>query len=347
MPRSPPQDVHTTMTDPHLQLPKPSSLLLKRSAGQQHHKAPTNLTIFTPSYAHNGEATSIRSAPLHPRASKQNGGLLQQRHQQHTQHRVSKVVSSSSSSNNNNNTPTSILKKRAQPPATAAPWQRQAPQTEFPSPPIVPSQQRCPPQYLRTATFPKTPITNPPHLHSLHQQHSQHQQQQHSHYQQQQRPMTAAIMPVPASTTSALSKKQQFLQPFELLYDNIEQTRQIKSTLDDQIRRSSSLIQTLQSSSSMVEALVRKNVREAMQQQLQVYSNRVEWLEKRMLSSSSANRPNRRTSGSQSSSSNGDHDVDSTTSSSSSPPSSQVGRVLSELVDRLDRLETKMDTRSN
>ncbi|KAI8145894.1 hypothetical protein BJV82DRAFT_602655 [Fennellomyces sp. T-0311] len=283
MPRSP-QDANS-MTDPHLQLPKPSSLLLKRSAGQQHHKAPTNLTIFTPSYARGG-GDAIRSAPLHPRGSKQNTGILQQRHQQNPQHRVSKVV-----------------KKRAQPPATAAPWQRQAPQTEFPSPPIVPSQQRCPPQYLRTATFPKTPMTNPPPP-----------------------PQPATAVPAPP-TTAILSKKQQFLQPFEMLYDNIEQTRQLKSSLDDHIRRSSSLIQTLQSSSSMVEALVRRHVREAMHQQLQEYANRVDWLEKRML----PNQPRSRSTSS-------DDDM-------SSPPPSQVGRVLSELVDRLDRLETKMDAR--
>ncbi|KAI9264341.1 hypothetical protein BDA99DRAFT_53983 [Phascolomyces articulosus] len=339
-------NTNATTVDPHLQLPKPSSLLLKRSAGQQHHKAPTNLTIFTPSYANGSDA--IRSAPLHPRASKQNGGLLQQRHPSNTQQRINKPTTATTAMNQKRQ-----RQQHHQPPATAAPWQRQrgAPQTEFPSPPIVPSQQRYPPHYLRTATFPKTPMTNPP-------VQQQQQQQQHRHPpavphtayhhpQQYQAPSTAVMPPLPPTTT--LSKKQQFLQPFEMLYDNIEQTRQLKTTLDDHIRRSSSLIQTLQSSSTMVEALVRRHVRDAMQQQLQGYSHRVEQLEKRML-----NRHHHRASTTSNSSHHGEDDhLDdrnrmTPTSSSTSPsptPSSNMGHVLSELLERLDRLETKMDTR--
>ena len=327
-------DNDNAMADPHLQLPKPSSLLLKRSAGQQHHKAPTNLTIFTPSYANGTDATSIRSAPLRPR-SKQNGNsnntannLLQQRHQSNTQHRIIK--------------PNTVKKHQQRPPATAAPWQRQgAPQTEFPSPPIVPSQQRCPPPYLRTATFPKTPMTTANH---------QPPQQQHHH---QQVPATAAVVMPPRTN---ISKKQQFLQPFEMLYDNIEQSRQLKTTLDDQIRRSSSLIQTLQSSSTMVEALVRRHVRDAMQQQLQGYSHRVEWLEKRMLKSNRRHQQRSRQSSSSINESVGeqDHQDDrnmtvspppSSTTTSSNGNNQQMGHVLSELLDRLDRLETKIDSR--
>ncbi|KAI7857923.1 hypothetical protein BDC45DRAFT_499680 [Circinella umbellata] len=331
------------MTDPHLQLPKPSSLLLKRSAGQQHHKAPTNLTIFTPSYANGTDATSIRSAPLRPR-SKQNGNsnntgshLLQQRHPSNTQHRIVK--------------PNTVKKHQQRPPATAAPWQRQGvPQTEFPSPPIVPSQQRCPPPYLRTATFPKTPMTTVHHPPPPHHHHPQ-------------VPATAAVIMPPRTT---MSKKQQFLQPFEMLYDNIEQSRQLKTTLDDQIRRSSSLMQTLQSSSTMVEALVRRHVRDAMQQQLQEYSHRVEWLEKRMLKSN--RRQQQQQSSRQSSSSVNEtigeqeqHDdrtmtaspplpssssiTTTTTSSGSNGNNQQMGHVLSELLDRLDRLETKIDSK--
>lgn len=55
-------------------------------------------------------------------------------------------------------------------------------------------------------------------------------------------------------------KKQQYLQPFEQLFDSIETTRALKTTLDDQIRKSMSLIQTLQASTSMIEGIVRNQV---------------------------------------------------------------------------------------
>lgn len=267
-----------------LLLPKPSSLLLKRSAHHHHNKAPSNLTILTPAYGA-GDPASIHSAPLHPRGHKQNPvNALQSAKQQ----RVNKVV------------------KRA-PPATAAPWSKHKstsnntlattanttrPQTEFPSPPIVPSQQRYPPATsgLKTATLlPKTPAAT-----------------------------AASVLP-----SQPLSRKQQFLQPFEMLYDNIEQTKSLKATLDDQIRHSSTLIHTLQSSSTMVENLTRKYVRESVHQQLQDYVNRIERLEQRMTT-----RRQRTSSGSPKPSQQGD-----------------LKHLLSDLVNRLDRLESKMDTR--
>ncbi|KAI9473959.1 MAG: hypothetical protein EXX96DRAFT_487193 [Benjaminiella poitrasii] len=63
------------------------------------------------------------------------------------------------------------------------------------------------------------------------------------------------------TVTTTMSQKQKFLQPFEFLYDQIEQTKQLKTTLDDQIRRSSSLIQTLQQP-NYVESVVRRQVRD-------------------------------------------------------------------------------------
>lgn len=268
----------------HLPLPKPSSLLLKRSAHHHHNKAPSNLTILTPAYGA-GDPASIHSAPLHPRGHKQNPvNPLQSAKQQ----RLNKVI------------------KRA-PPATAAPWSKHKtttsntlaaaatarPQTEFPSPPIVPSQQRYAPPTtsgLKTATLvPKTPA-----------------------------------VPAAPMASQPLSRKQQFLQPFEMLYDNIEQTKSLKATLDDQIRHSSTLIHTLQSSSTMVENLTRKYVRESVHQQLQDYVNRIERLEQRMTATRRHYSP------------------------PTTPPSQQQGdlkHLLSDLVNRLDRLESKMDTR--
>jgi hypothetical protein len=78
---------------------------------------------------------------------------------------------------------------------------------------------------------------------------------------------TAAAVPLPPQTPTTHShaalQRQQFMQPFEHLFDTIETTRTLKSTLDDQIRRSSTLIQTLQASTTTIEGLIRNHVKEA------------------------------------------------------------------------------------
>lgn len=79
--------------------------------------------------------------------------------------------------------------------------------------------------------------------------------------------MNAANVPLPPKTPTTNSfaalQRQQYLQPFEHLFETIETTRTLKSTLDDQIRRSSSLMQTLQTSATTIEGLVRNQVKEA------------------------------------------------------------------------------------
>ncbi|KAI9312490.1 hypothetical protein BX666DRAFT_1987888 [Dichotomocladium elegans] len=81
-------------------------------------------------------------------------------------------------------------------------------------------------------------------------------------------------LPPPTPTTSGIGgggsgggssslQRQQFLQPFEQLFETIETTRTLKSTLDEQIRRSSTLMQTLQASSTTIEGLVRNQIKEA------------------------------------------------------------------------------------
>lgn len=77
-------------------------------------------------------------------------------------------------------------------------------------------------------------------------------------------PTTAAAVPLPPQTpTFGSLQKQQFIQPFEHLFETIETTRTLKTTLDDQIRRSSTLMQTLQASSTTIEGLVRNQIKEA------------------------------------------------------------------------------------
>ncbi|KAG1114468.1 hypothetical protein G6F42_014175 [Rhizopus arrhizus] len=74
-------------------------------------------------------------------------------------------------------------------------------------------------------------------------------------------PVTSGRVEPP--TKPSTLQRQQFMQPFEHLFDTIETTRNLKSTLDDQIRRSSTLIQTLQASSTTIEGLVRNQIKEA------------------------------------------------------------------------------------
>lgn len=272
----------------HQHQPKPSSLLLKRLAPKNGQKAPRNLTIFTPSYAGGVDQASslgIHSAPLHPRgSSKHNPHTLQPI--QH-RNRIQKITTAKKSN------------LRA-PPATAAPWPTQ--QSEFPSPPIVPSQQRYPAttQTAKTTAsiVPKTPLPPPP------------------------------------STAQPLSKKQQFLQPFEMLYDTLEQTRALKSTLDDQIRRSSSMMQNLQSSSALVEQLVRQQLQEMVQQhfatKLKECAARINWLEEQQQQQQQEQ-----------------EQASKETPLVQSAPTEErsIKDMLTELVNRLDKLEDKMDCR--
>ncbi|CAO3687210.1 unnamed protein product [Rhizopus stolonifer] len=94
------------------------------------------------------------------------------------------------------------------------------------------------------------------------------------------------VVPSHASSSNHSRQKQLFLQPFEYLYDNLEQTRRLKVTLDDEIRKSSNLVQTLQSSTHLIESLVRKNVHEIMDKRFEGYLNecgdRIASLEKKM-----------------------------------------------------------------
>lgn len=130
--------------------------------------------------------------------------------------------------------PTSNLSKTATASTFLKPWPQTSIQPRFPSPPIVPSQQPSWGQYHRPR---KATTATPP--------------------------------PPPPPQTSVLTQKQKFLQPFEYLYDHIEQTRVLKTSLDDQIRRSSSLMQTLQSSGTMVESIVRRQIRDMLDEKFE------------------------------------------------------------------------------
>jgi hypothetical protein len=185
-------------------------------------------------------------------------------------------------------------------------WPQTSVQSRFPSPPIVPSQQPAWGQHFRRKLTPPTPSTAVP--------------------------ITAKA--ATTATTKVLTQKQKFLQPFEYLYDHIEQTRVLKTSLDDQIRRSSSLMQTLQSSSTMVESIVRRQVRdmvdEKFDQKLRDCTERITRLEYRTTNNNNTNNNN-----------NNAIPI-SPAVSPTSCKDHQPQDVLTQLLNRIDQLESKL-----
>ncbi len=241
-----PKPIHTVSSQK-----APPTLLSKRLGGhqqqlqQQSGKNMRNLTIYTPAY---GEQLSngIKSAPLNS----------------NFRHQI----------NNNNSKiqqPHPLSKTTLLSPATST-----ATSTEFAIPPIVPSQQQPPhtahpssknfpphsPQYPSSAYGHSFPVTSGRVIID--------------------QPKTPTKSSTPSS--SSILQRQQFMQPFEHLFDTIETTRNLKSTLDDQIRRSSTLLQTLQASSTTIEGLVRNQIKEVQKDILQRMEESIDNLFKRI-----------------------------------------------------------------
>lgn len=230
-----PKPIHTVSSQK-----APPTLLSKRLAQQQSNgKNMRNLTIYTPAY---GEqlSTGIKSAPLNSnfRQQQQQGTKAQQPHPLSRPTLLSPASSTTATS------------------------------TEFAIPPIVPSQQQPPhtahpnskhfppphsPQYPSSAFGHSFPVTSG---RVIMDSSSSSNVNNTSNSSSNNPPKT------PTTSHSFLLQKQQFMQPFEHLFDTIETTRTLKSTLDDQIRRSSALLQTLQASSSTIEGLVRNQIKE-------------------------------------------------------------------------------------
>ncbi|KAI9205903.1 uncharacterized protein BJ171DRAFT_500091 [Polychytrium aggregatum] len=71
-------------------------------------------------------------------------------------------------------------------------------------------------------------------------------------------PTTASGEP----SSKSLSNKAAFLSYFDVMYDQMEEASHLTMTLSRQIRKSTALLQTLQSSGQMIEGLVRSHFRE-------------------------------------------------------------------------------------
>ncbi|ORZ22198.1 hypothetical protein BCR42DRAFT_405698 [Absidia repens] len=188
-------------------------------------------------------------------------------------------------------------------------------------------------------------------------------------------PLTAAAAPMPPQTPTTYSfaalQRQQFLQPFEHLFDTIETTRTLKSTLDDQIRRSSTLLQTLQASSTTVEGLIRSYVKEMqrdmtsrMDEVLESMIKRIGQLESKLdmtgeplptasNSSTSLDHHSSQVNGNNNNNSNSTAPSPTASSSLKSPTtivksqndigSSEYQSMLATLRERLDRLESQLE----
>ncbi|CAG8565105.1 hypothetical protein C2G38_2180060 [Gigaspora rosea] len=67
----------------------------------------------------------------------------------------------------------------------------------------------------------------------------------------------------PTSTSNEEKpSKESFIHLFDNFYDTVSDTRSLKTTLEDQIRKTTTLLQTLQASGAMIESLVRGHFRE-------------------------------------------------------------------------------------
>ncbi len=78
-------------------------------------------------------------------------------------------------------------------------------------------------------------------------------------------PIFHAVPPLPSPATATAPSsmgKQPFMDLFSTLYDQIEETNKLNASLKENIRKSSVLLQTLQGSGEMIEALVKRCVNE-------------------------------------------------------------------------------------
>ncbi|KAI8993295.1 hypothetical protein BDB01DRAFT_319239 [Pilobolus umbonatus] len=246
------------------------------------HKNALNLTIFAPSYSNQYEG--IRSAPINSNFNKPIPHPAPSNKSNFASNNLSAAQKGSLAP---------VSATIARPPFAPQPSPRRL---EFAIPPIVPSQQQPPLSaqlpLRENVSFKPYP---PPSSTSSHYSHHPHSKGSYSSSRQepQQLAVNAANVQLPPKTPTTSSfaalQRQQYLQPFEHLFDTIETTRTLKTTLDDQIRRSSTLMQTLQTSATTMEGLIRNQIKEAqwemvsqLEQTVQNLTKRIEVLETKL-----------------------------------------------------------------
>ncbi|KAG0229720.1 hypothetical protein BGX31_006138 [Mortierella sp. GBA43] len=99
-----------------------------------------------------------------------------------------------------------------------------------------------------------------------------------------------AMYPVPPtpfhppnhSSLGGPSSKSAFMDTVSNLFDSVESSRSLKNTLDEQIRKSAQLLQTLQSSGTMIESLVRGQFKELEKGVIDRFESELEYLSERV-----------------------------------------------------------------
>ncbi|KAF9905228.1 hypothetical protein BX616_001065 [Lobosporangium transversale] len=76
--------------------------------------------------------------------------------------------------------------------------------------------------------------------------------------------------------------KPVFMETVSNLFDSMDSTRSLKHTLEEQIRKSAQLLQTLQSSGTMIESLVRGQFKELEKGVIEKFENELEYLSTRV-----------------------------------------------------------------
>jgi polyhydroxyalkanoate synthesis regulator phasin len=76
--------------------------------------------------------------------------------------------------------------------------------------------------------------------------------------------------------------KQHFMETVSTLFDSVDSSRNLKFTLEEQIRKSAQLLQTLQSSGTMIENLVRGQFKELEKGVIERFEGEIEHLSARV-----------------------------------------------------------------
>ncbi|ORX94076.1 hypothetical protein K493DRAFT_408116 [Basidiobolus meristosporus CBS 931.73] len=259
------QQKHKAVADGHSYIhPSRPNGALSKPPGPIRGKNTRNLTISTPSY---GEAAGApKSAPIHPTY-------------QHLGNSGLRIYSAQGGQIYPGNTNQSLI-----PPNTAIPHEPSQyshgvssyhPSSYIGATPTVKS--NAPPQdpsvIIPQPSVPPRPVTAHPYS------------SQANYYTNKalpQRNSPSNFLPHTTASNGHAGSKQQFMMLFESLYDNVDSARGLKAQLEDQIRKSTTLLQTLQASGPMIEGLVRSHFRDMQGQFIEKYDSSIEDIVRRL-----------------------------------------------------------------
>ncbi|KAI7829610.1 hypothetical protein BC939DRAFT_387797, partial [Gamsiella multidivaricata] len=86
----------------------------------------------------------------------------------------------------------------------------------------------------------------------------------------------------PPSTPFLSNPKHMFIETVSNLFDSVDSSRSLKYTLEEQVRKSAQLLQTLQASGTMIENLVRGQFKELEKGVIERFESEIEHLSARV-----------------------------------------------------------------